>query len=398
MSSAVTTRGSWRGVAAGMFAVGWGANQFSSLLVAYRDERGISTAVNDGLFGSYAVALISALLLSGPAADRWGRARIVRPAVLLSIVASVLLMIGTHSVALLFAGRLAAGLASGAMFAAGTAWVKELSSPPYDTDCAESTGARRAALSLSFGFGLGPLATGIVAQWAPNPLVTAYIPHLLITLVALPGVWAAPETVRGPAGPSFTGRLRVHGVGQRRFLGVVLPSAIWVFAAPSIAIAMLPSLVSGHLHGYAILFGGVVAALTLGTGVGVQPLARRLDRPGQVTGILLGLAATVVGALISALAAATGNPVVALVAALPLGAGYGLGLVSGLLETQRMAAPHELAGLTAVYYALTYVGFGLPLLLAFVHGFAGYPLMLCCVGGLAALSAVVVLINARRTR
>ena len=34
-----------------MFAVGWGANQFSSLLVAYKQERGVSTSVADALFG-----------------------------------------------------------------------------------------------------------------------------------------------------------------------------------------------------------------------------------------------------------------------------------------------------------------------------------------------------------
>ena len=387
----------WRGVAAGMFAVGWGANQFSSLLVAYRDERAVSTATADGLFGVYAVALIAALLVSGPAADLYGRARIVRPALLLSLVATALLIGGDHAVALLYAGRFVAGVASGAIFAAGTAWVKELSTAPYDPSAPEDAGARRAALSLSLGFGLGPLITGIVAQWAPQPLITAYLAHLLIATAALPGVWRAPETVRGSHGPALVARLRVRGVRNTRFLGVVVPAAVWVFAAPSIALAMLPSLVSGRLHGYAIVFGGVGAALTLGTGVLIQPLARRLDRPGQVAGLVSGLVATVAGALLSAVAAATGQPALALLAMLPLGAGYGLGLVSGLLETQRLAAPDELAGLTAVYYAVTYVGFGLPLLLAWMHAVASYPVLLCCVAAAAALCALLVLANGRRT-
>ncbi|HEY1620570.1 MAG TPA: hypothetical protein VGG25_23295, partial [Streptosporangiaceae bacterium] len=41
----------WLRVAAGMFAVGWGANQFSSLLIAYRGERGLPATTADGLFG-----------------------------------------------------------------------------------------------------------------------------------------------------------------------------------------------------------------------------------------------------------------------------------------------------------------------------------------------------------
>ncbi|HET8583298.1 MAG TPA: MFS transporter [Jatrophihabitans sp.] len=379
----------WHGVAAGMFAVGWGANQFSSMLIAYRDQRGLSTATDDGLFGIYAIALIMALLLGGPAADRWGRRYVVRPAVVASIVASALLVAGDHSVGLLYAGRFVAGLASGAIFAAGSAWVKELSRE------SEDAGARRAALALSFGFGLGPLAAGLVAQWAPYPLVTAYVPHLVIATGALAVLWTAPETVRGPAGPSYLARLRIRGVGQPRFRRVVLPAAVWVFAGPSIAMVVLPELVSAHLHGYPLVFSGVAAVLTLGTGVAVQRIARRLDRPGQVTGLLVGLGATTAGVLLGALTALTANPALALLAAVPLGAGYGLLIVSGLLETQRLAAPEELAGLTAVYYALTYVGFGLPLLLAWLHSYAGYPAMLCVVAGVAVLCALTVAVHGR---
>lgn len=146
----------------------------------------------------------------------------------------------------------------------------------------------------------------------------AYVPHLVITVAALPMVWAAPETVLPNfGGPGFVGRLRVPAAGHRRFLRVVAPAAPWVFGAPSIAFAVLPSLVSAHLHGFAIVFSAVLAAITLGTGVLIQPLARRLDHPGQITGALLGLAATVVGVLIGVAAAATVDPVLAFVAAVP---------------------------------------------------------------------------------
>lgn len=382
-------RHEWRAVAFAMFAVGWGANQFSSLLVAYRTERGLSAATADALFGCYAVALMVALLVGGPAADRWGRRRVVRPAVVLSLVASALLIAGNHSVALLYAGRVVAGLASGAIFAAGTAWVKELSTAPFDPHATETSGARRAALSLSAGFGIGPLVTGVVAQWAPDPLVTAYVPHLVIAASAVVAVWRAPETAPG-GGEGLLARLRVRGVGHPRFVGVVLPAAIWVFAAPAIALAMLPSLVSSHLSGHAIVFGGVAAAVALGTGVAVQPLARRVDQPGRVDGLLLGLLSAATGAVLAAVAAGAGSPVLALVAAVPLGAGYGLVLVSGLLETQRLARPDQLAGVTAVYYALTYVGFGLPLLLTALRSVGTYPELLTAVAVAMVACALVV--------
>ena len=55
-----------------------------------------------------------------------------------------------------------------------------------------------------------------------------------------------------------------------------------------------------------------------------------------------------------------------LLAAAILGCGYGMALIGGLLEVQRIAGPDDLGGLTAVFYALTYIGFGSPALLSWL--------------------------------
>jgi len=69
--------------------------------------------------------------------------------------------------------------------------------------------------------------------------------------------------------------------------------------------------------------------------------------------------------------------------ALVLGAAYGLCLIAGLLEVQQLAGPGSLAALTAVYYALTYLGFGVPYLLALASGLATYPVLLLLTAALA---------------
>ena len=94
------------------------------------------------------------------------------------------------------------------------------------------------------------------------------------------------------------------------------------------------------MHSWAPLYGGVVATVCLGTGVLIQPVARRLDRPGRVTAALVGLGALLVGVVIAILAARATNPALALVAGVPLGAAYGFGLVSGLVETQTITISH----------------------------------------------------------
>ncbi len=387
----------WLAVAATMFGVGWGANQFASLIVAYHHDRGVTVSTDEALFGVYALGLVPALLLGGPASDRWGRARVVRPAAVVSVAATVVLLAGSHSVPMLFVGRFLAGAVSGSVFAAGTAWVKELSVPPFDPAAGEQAGARRAAIALSLGFGLGPLVAGALAQWCPAPLVLPYLPHLVVMAAVLPFLWRAPETVTAPAGggPGLFDRLRVPAARHPRFLTVVVPVAPWVFAAAAVSFAVLPTVIGDRTRGYGIVFAGVVAGVTLGVGVAVQPLARRIDRSDDARGAAVGMAAVVAGMALAALAAHLGSPPLVLLTAAVLGAGYGFCLVAGLLEVQRLAGPDDLAGLTAVFYALTYVGFAVPVALAELRRVASYPTLLAGLAGLAAVSLVVVAGRAR---
>src|SRR5579875_3546178 len=97
--------GSWRRVAVAMFAVGWGANQFSPLLIEYRHALSLSAGVLAGLFGIYAAALIPGLLIGGPVSDRIGRRPVVLPFVVASPLATLMLMLGPRSLPVIAAAR-----------------------------------------------------------------------------------------------------------------------------------------------------------------------------------------------------------------------------------------------------------------------------------------------------
>src|SRR5699024_519812 len=135
---------SWLRVALAVFAVGWGANQFAPLLYLYRTAQGLSQSEVTAMFSVYVVGLLPALLVAGRWSDRNGRRVLMRPVLVLSLVATVLMLFGGDEPLWLYLGRFLAGLASGAAFGAGSAWVRELSagSPP-------GTGARRAAIALT---------------------------------------------------------------------------------------------------------------------------------------------------------------------------------------------------------------------------------------------------------
>lgn len=384
----------WWRAALVLFGIGWGANQFSPLLGAYRSESALSNATVQGLFAVYAVGLVPGLLLGGPAADAYGRRKLVLPAAFGSLVASICLLLGPHSLALLLVGRFLAGAATGVVLAAGTAWVKELSHPPYDQPTHPTTGARRAGLAISAGFGAGPLVAALIAQWAPQPLRLAYLPHLVIMVAGIVLAWRVDEPPRAGRSPGA----RFGAVRSHAFLRVVAPAAPWVFAAPTVAFAVLPGAVGASLGHYVTVYAGVAAGLTLGAGLLVQPIARRMsDRHVRLV-VVAGLGAVIVGLVIAALAAWLAEPVLALLAAVILGGGYGLCLVFGLTEVSRIAGEGQLAGLTAVYYALTYVGFTTPYLLALLEHVAALPILLLALAVLAAVTLAGVRTRAVPTR
>lgn len=376
---------SWFRAALALFAVGWGANQFAALLPVYRDVDGATAGQVTALFGAYAVGLVPALLLVAPVSDRIGRGRVLRPVLVLSFVATVVLMVGGHSLTLLLVGRLLAGVASGAAFAPGTAWVKELS------DAAPGTGARRAAIALSAGFGTGPLVTGVLAQWAPAPTVLPYVPHLVLTVVVAVLLRPAPEPDPDDVATSDPDAATLRQVlGSRRFLTQVVPTAPWVFGTATLAFATLPAVVDVPGPAYALV--GALVFLTLGTGVALQPYGRRL-----ATGVTLavGMGAGVAGFGVGALAATTGASWLVLPACMLLGTAYGFVLVAGLQTVETITPARDLATVNAVFYSLTYVGFAAPYLATLLLSWLDGTQTMLLLAGLTAASALVALAGRR---
>ncbi len=83
-------------------------------------------------------------------------------------------------------------------------------------------------------------------------------------------------------------------------------------------------------------------------------------------------------------------------AALLLGAGYGLCLVVGLEEVQRLADPDELGAVVALFYSLAYAGLVVPYLVALAAPSTGNANALLGVAGAVVLTLVGVLVGERR--
>jgi hypothetical protein len=390
----IEPRRPWIPVAGVLAGAGWGSNQVTPILLVYHARLGLSTATLEALFGAYAAGLIPGLVLVGRWSDAHGRRAVGVFAAAVSLLASVSLIAGTHALALLFLGRLLAGVGSGAAFGAGTAWLRETSLPPLG-DADQSAVARRAAIAMTAGFSLGPLVAGTLAQWAPAPTTVPYLPHIALMLAVLLGLRGVPETGRPRHREDLA--IRLPAESTRRFRRLVVPAAPWVFAAPAIAFALLPSVVGTAHSADGVALTAAITCLTALAGVMIQPVARRLEAGARPhAGALLGLIVLGAGLALGALAADARESWLLFPCALLLGSAYGLCLVAGLLEVQRLAPPGALAGLTATFYVFTYLGFAAPYLMTVAATAASYAVLLLVASALAFLTAAV-LRQAQRT-
>jgi len=336
----------------GLFTVALGTNIPTPLLLVYRRTLGLSDADVTAVFGCYALGLIAALTVSGAASDRFGRRALVLPFAVLAGLVSLLFLPAVDHLPLLYAGRLLQGVVSGVVFSVANAWLQELAGPGR-----QQSAATRGAVSTSLGFAIAPAMSGLLAQYGPAPTTLPYLVHVAVLVVGLGVLATVPETVhvRRP------GRLMTLGLppeARRPFWAVLAPTAVGVFAFPTVAATLLPLLVVPD--GVGVAFAGLIAGLALGASAVAARLGRRAERGAAPLGMVL----AALGHALGVLAIVVGSAPLLLPSAALLGAAGGLCLTAGLTLTARLAPPHARGAMNSAFYAFAYAGFGTPLLLA----------------------------------
>ncbi|MFU9027804.1 MFS transporter [Rhodococcus erythropolis] len=368
-------------VLAVLLSTGWAANHFASLIPVLRVDEGLSHIVLDGVFGIYALGLLPGLLTGGAVSDRVGRAVVVLPGALIASLGTLILLLW-HDAPGLMVGRLVVGIGAGLAIGAGTAWAADLRG---------KSGTVMAGVVLTSGFALGPLFSGLLAQFAAFPLATPFVVSAVLSVgsVAAAAVWSrTPVPVEAATitpVPDGAERSVAHA------LFWALPLAPWVFASATVSFVTMTARLGDRYSGP--LLPGFAAALTLGAGILVQTAARHRNWGPQAGTVGAALAA--LGYCLVAVGGAHPALGLFIVCALVLGTAYGLCLREGLLDLESLAPPASRGALTGIFYVGTYLGFGLPVLLVVIEPTMGPSLPLVI---LAAVAAVVAVVRFRRLR
>ena len=180
---------------------------------------------------------------------------------------------------------------------------------------------------------------------------------MVITVVAVPRGDATASATADHWKPSAAARQ-----GTAWALSWAMPLAPWVFASATLGFITIPSRV--HTGLAAPMAAGTATLMVNGVSALIQVLARA-RRWGPQAGTV-GAVLAALGYAVTALAPPTMSLTLGLPIFLVLGCASGLCLREGLIDL-KAAAPQRLRGaLVGVFYVVTYIGFGLPLVLTTV--------------------------------
>jgi MFS family permease len=318
----------------------------------YQEQLQFSAAVLTLIFGVYALSLLVALLTVGSLSDYLGRKPVIFTAVLLNSVA-MLLFIYADSVAWLISARVLQGFATGMATAV-------LSATLLDTD--RKQGPLINSVAPLLGMALGGMGCGLLAEFAPAPLHLTYWLLLALFVMQAVYVWRLPESVSRQPGAWASLRPTLHvPVQARSTLWRVLPLNIATWALGGFFASLAPSLVRAATGSTSNLIGGsTVAALTL---TGALMIFTLRNRPATQA-LQWGASLLPTGVILILLGVHNANLPLFFLGTLVAGCGFGSGFLGAVRSLVPLALPHERAGLMSAYYALSYLAFCLPSLLA----------------------------------
>jgi MFS family permease len=332
------------------------AGALTPLLVLYRDQAGFAASLLTLAFAVYAVGFLAALLTLGSLSDHVGRRPVLIGALIVQL-ASNLMFLMAPDIGWVIAGRIVQGAATGAATTAFTAALVEIAPPNR-----KRLGTNLGSVGLTGGLAFGSLLAGLGIQLTATANTIVFTVLSVVTVLGIVVVGLTSETVTRAPGAlrSLIPRVAVPSA-TRGELAAAAPviAAVWMLAGLSGGLA--PSMVSsvfgldsGLLNGLA---GFVAPAASAVVGLAFATLdPRRAMR--------IGIYASIAGPVGIVAGASAGSLAVMITGQAIAGVGFGASFTAALRLIFPLAPPRQRAGVVAVIYIISYVAFGVPIVVA----------------------------------
>jgi MFS family permease len=319
----------------------------------YQARMGFSALVITVIFATYAVGVIAGLLLFGRLSDQIGRRRVLLPGIALSGASAVVFLLA-GGLTMLLVGRLLSGLSAGIFTGTATAALIDLA-PEHRRGRA---GLIAAAVNMG-GLGLGPLLSGVLAQYGPAPLKLCFAVDLALLAPAAIGVLTTPE----PAQPTGAlrlrpQRLRIPHTMRQTFISAAI-AGFAGFAVVGLFTAVSPTFLGQILHksnhavsGFTVF--SVLAASTVGQVITGYISQRR--------GLLAGALTLACGAAVIATSLLTESFGLLYLGAIVAGLGQGASFRAGLSAVGAASPPAYRSEVSSSFFVIIYVALSIPVI------------------------------------
>jgi hypothetical protein len=264
--------------------------------------------------------------------------------------------LAAHGVGELYLARSLQGVATG--LASGPTGAALLDLQP--------AGSQRAPLVTStfsnLGLAVGALVTSVLVQYAPAPTHLIWWALLALSAAGIPAVLAMTEPgVRRPGAlASLRPQIAVPRQARGTFAGAV-PCLVATWSLGGLYLSLGPSLAAQTTGSRNLVWGGLVIFLLCGTGVATALIFRGIRPP---TAMLAGCVLLLAGVAVTFSAIATTTAAAFLVGAAVSGAGFGLAFQGAFRMVAALATAGQRAGLVTAIFAVGYLAFSVPALIA----------------------------------
>jgi len=337
-----------------------GTALISPLYALYKEAWQLQASDISLIYVIYMGGALCGLLFLGRLPDRAGFRPMMQLGLALVLIGTAISLIAWN-IASLSIGRFIVGVASSMVTTSATLGLSKLSRPGNMQRAAMMTG-----FLIAFGFGLGPLVGGIIGQWGPAPLVTTYIPTLLLSALGLAALYRLP--LPDSAKPEAGTRLSLHDVlpkltwpGSDTSKAFILTCSLpfLVFGVFGLYASMAPLFLDKLLPWHGPVVSGTAIALILFSSALVQVLA------GRIPTHWCGAAALICLALSNAILMLnlwSSSATLFFLGVLLTALGHGMGMLAGMSMISRLAGPGNRSGLLATYLVAGYIGSMVPMM------------------------------------
>jgi len=318
----------------------------------YAARWGFSPLGTTVVFGVYALAVLGGLLTFGRLSDHTGR----RPVLLVGLAAqavATVLFVTAGGFGMLLVARVVQGLATGSSLGAVGAAMLDLD-------------RRRGAVANSFAPGVGTasgaLVSALAVQYLPDPTHLIYLVLLGVFGLQAAGVLAMRETAprRPGALRSLVPDVRLPGT-LRAEVAIAAPVLFAVWALAGFYGSLGPALAGTLLHSASVVYGGLSLFILAGVAA-CSVLALNRAEPRRV--LYLSIGALVAGVAVT-LAAVSADSAAGFFAGTAIaGVGFGGGFQGGIRLVVPLAGERERAGVLSLLYIVSYLGLGVPAVIA----------------------------------